>query len=361
MSTKQRRGWLTLTLLGALAACADPGTQATLDDLTFEEAAELAVLDETGSLEVAAELHAAANEVDASLGLPRVGEGRLMNAEAVAHFAAARDALAAGDRRRALEEAREARRILARAVLATGGPEAVEALVERLEDLVDDLGTDDDDVFDDPEGLRERVAAIAAEARALFERGEYVRAAERALLGEQIARHHRGRRHHPGDIAPERARLAVALAGTAVSLAERLIAADSVPVRDIGATDVDSHRNRWLAHAHRMLEMAEQALANGHFARAVHFAEHAHWSALKAVILPGGVTEAELRAMAELARRLYAQAEIAVGADPTELEKRLLQRAARLIERGEQLITDGNKRGVAPVWRGAVISRWLIG
>ena len=343
MRTVETRGFLALLGLLALAGCAEAGTQVPIDGLTPDEVAELAVVADAASLDVASEVHAAATDPQATV-----------------RFASAREALNVGDRRRALEEAREARRLLAQAVFATGGAEAVEALIERIEDLAAEIGSEDDDVFDVPEALSERLTALAAEARALFDAGEYVRAAERALLGEQIVRHHRGRRHHPGDILPARARLAVALAGTAVQLAERLIAADGIPVRDLGSSNVEDHQNRWLAHAKRMLALAEQALENGHFARAVHFAEHAHWSALKAVILPGGVTEPELRAMVELAHHLYAEAEVALGSDPSELEKRLFERAGRLIERGEILIAEGNKRGVAPVWRGAVISRWLM-
>jgi hypothetical protein len=109
-----------------------------------------------------------------------------------------------------------------------------------------------------------------------------------------------------------------------------------------------------------MLGLAERALENGHYARAVHYAWHAQWSAMRAVILPGGVTEGEIRAMVELAHHLYSEAEIAVGDDPTELQTRLLARAARLIERGEEMLEEGHKRGVAPIWRAAVISRWLI-
>ena len=354
-------GRLALLGLVVLAGCGESGTQPGVDRLTLAEQAELAVLVDAGAVDVAAEINAVSIDVAEGFAVSGVTEGRSLNAEAIVDFAAAREALSVGDRRGALEAAREERRKLARAVLATGGPEAVLALIERLEDLVEDLGADDDDVFDDPEGLAAKLAALAAEARELYAHGDYVRAAERALLGEQIVRFHRGRRHHPGDIVPERARLAVALAGTAVSLAEHLIATDSVPVRELATIDVATHRNRWLAHARRMLAMAEYALEQGHLLRAVHFAELAHWSALKAVILPGGVTEVELRAMVRVAHRLHAAAVVAVGEDGTELQKLLLARAGRLIERGANMIADGNKRGVVPVWRGAVISRWLMG
>jgi HEPN domain-containing protein len=129
----------------------------------------------------------------------------------------------------------------------------------------------------------------------------------------------------------------------------------------MGPSNAREHMNRWLVHAHRMLAKAQQALENGHYARAVHFSWHAQWSALRAVILPGGVTEEEISAMVELAHELHDQAEVAIGDDPTELQQALFERAGRLIARGEELIANGHKRGVAPVWRGAVISRWLIG
>jgi HEPN domain-containing protein len=249
----------------------------------------------------------------------------------------------------------------ARALVAAGGAEAVEALIERLEELALTLDAEDDDVFDDPEALAEKLESLAAEARELLEQGDLVGAAERALFGEQLVRFHRGRRDHRGDVRPERARLAVDLARTAVTLAERLVNADDTPIRNVAEPDVRVRMNRWLVHAKRFLAVAEHALEHGRYARAVHFAYHAHGSALKAVILPGGITEEELRAMSNLANHLYEEAQAAVGDDPTELEERLLGLAGRLIQRGEQQLEEGNKRGVAALWRAAVISRWLAG
>jgi hypothetical protein len=342
------------TLLGlfALGACDDDGVQTALATLATDEAVELAVLDDPDALEVVVELGEAANDAAANFGMGGVVEARGLHNQAGVRFAVAAEALRNGDRRRALDEAREARRFLARAIYATGGVDAVLALVERVEELALAAAEDGED-FDDADALAERLTALATEAREQFEAGEYVRAAERALLGEQIARFYR--RH----IQPERARLVVSLAEAAVALADRLVQNDSMPVRTLGASIAHEHQNRWLWHAHRMLERAQQALSTGHWARAVHFAEHAQWSALKAVILPGGVTQEELDAMVELAHRLYAEAEAAVGDDPTELEARLLQRAERLIATGEAMLEEGRKRGVALVWRGAVISDWL--
>jgi HEPN domain-containing protein len=262
----------------------------------------------------------------------------------------------AGDRRGALDAARRARRLVAQALRAIGGDAALEALIERIEALA---LTAEDDVFNDAAALRAELEVIAAQARVLLAEGDTLAAAARALLGEQRARHRRGRRDHP-DIDVDRARLAVSLAGTAVSLAERLIADQTVPVISDAHPDDSDRQNRWLGHAQKLLEKAEEALANGDLRRAVHFAHHAQWSALKAVILPGGITEEEVWAMVELAQSLHEQAEDAFGDDPSELKLRLFRRAGELIEIGIAKLEEGNKRGVAALWRAAVISSWLI-
>lgn len=354
-----RSAWAVLTMLG-LAACAESGMDPLADGLDPSEAAELLVLEDAGALDAAVEFTNVTADVAHALGRPGAGSSHGLEMQARAKFERARDFLQEGDRRRALLEAREARRIAARAIVAAGGEEAVIALIEQLEELLFSIDVEDDQVFDDREALRARIEALLAEARALLESGNLVAAAERALLGEQLVRYHRGGLGHRGEVSAETARLMVSLARTAVSLADSLVADPGVPTRPLGVSDVRAHRNRWLVHARRMLERAETALGAGHYARAVHFAHHAHGSALKAVILPGGITQDELDAMVRLARTLLARAEAAVGDDPTELEARLLAVARRSIERGQAMLEAGYKRGVGPIWRGAVISRWLI-
>ena len=44
----------------------------------------------------------------------------------------------------------------------------------------------------------------------------------------------------------------------------------------------------------------------------------------------------------------------------SELERRLLQRAGRLIELGKERLEAGHKRGVAALWRASVICSWLL-
>lgn len=359
MKTRKTHPILALLGLFALAACDEAGTGPLTDDLTPDEELELTVLEDEDAFEMAFELSTVSGEIATPFATPAaVSEGRSQHTQARMRFAAALEALRNGERRRALEEARAARRLLVWAIQARGGPEAVDALVEHLEDL-SLTAAEDEDVFDDPADVADELASLAEDARSRLAAGDRLGAGERALLGDQRARYRRGRLDHRGDIHPDRARLAVSLAETAVSLAERIIAAEDVPVRD-AVTDVADRQNRWLAHAKRFLHRAQRALESGHYARAVHFAHHAHWSALKAVILPGGITEEEIRAMVELAENLYEQAEAAVGDDSPELERRLLQRAARLIELGKERLEAGYKRGVAALWRASVICAWLL-
>ena len=356
-----------LLALFAVAACDDVVVDPALEEMAPAEIAELAVLADEGSFDVAVDMTSVANDVAMDRGQPGASDARSLNADARAAFAEARSAYLAGDHRRALDASRVARRLVARALIATGGVPAVDDLIERLEDM---LLTMDDEVFDDPEALRAELEAIVAEAKALLEAGDSVGAAARAILGEQRARLRRGRHHRDFRISSDRARFEVALARTAVGLAERLLQDDVITdeqvetdtrASDSPETDVSDRRNRWLAHAKKWLERAENALANGHFARAVHAAHHAQWSALKAVILPGGITEEEIRAMVDLAQELHAQAEAAIGDDPTDFELRVFNRAGDLIEIGIRRLEAGHKRGVAALWRSSLMSRWLIG
>jgi hypothetical protein len=354
MKTLRDLRFLALSALMAAVACDDSGTELALDQVTPAEALELAVLADEGSFDVAVTLTTVMNDVAMVRGNSGALQAQSLNAEAKAAFAEARAAMLAGDHRRALELSDIARRLVARALIATGGLPTVDDLIERLEDI---LLTLDVDVVDDPDALRVELETIIAEAKALLEAGDSVGAAARAILGEQRLRFHRGRRDHRGDIAPERARLDVALAGSAVRLAERLINAQILST-DVASSDRPDRQQRWLAHAKKMLERAETALSNGHFARALHFAQHAQWSALKAVILPGGITEQEVRDMVELAQDLHKLARAEVGDDPIKV--RLWNRAGDLIEIGLRKLEAGHKRGVAALWRAAVISHWLI-
>jgi len=353
MHTRRYLRCTPLLGLFALVACEEGGTGPALRDLSLDEQAELSVLEDQGSYDVAVEVAGVANEVAGVHGHTSVDEARAFNDEARATFAQARSAWLSGDHTEALRLSRLARRLVARSLVATGGVPAVEDLIERLEGA---LLTTDEELVDDVEELREELEQIIAEAISLLESGDSVGAAARAILGEQRLRHRRGRHDRPFRIGQDRARLEVALAGASLELAKRLI--DSDPAGD---PELHDRRNRWLDHAERMLSMAERALDQGFFGRAVHFARHAQWSALKAVILPGGITVEEARRMIEVAETLLGEAEASLGDAPTELERRILDRAADLLAIGVRRLDAGRRRGVAALWRSATLSSWLIG
>jgi len=354
MHTLRNLRFTALLALFAVAACDDVATDPALEELTAEEQLELSVLADEGSYDVATEVATVSTDVASAVGRAGSSDARALNARARVAFAQARQAWLNDDHREALRLSRLARRLVAQALIATGGVPAVEDMIERLEDA---LLTIDAEAVDDPDAIRAELEAILAEAQELLEAGEPVAAAARAILGDQRLRHRRGHRDWRFHVGEDRARQEVAFARSSVALAERLIASDAA------ATDAEiaDRQNRWLAHAHRFLAMAERAFENGRFGRALHFAHHAQWSGLKAVILPGGVTDEELRMMVEVSERLLDEARASLGDDPSELQLRVLNRATDLYEIGVRRLEAGYKRGVAALWRSSTMSAWLIG
>jgi hypothetical protein len=354
---------LALGALIATAACDDAATDPTFDDLDAQDALELAVLEDEGSFDAALTFVGVVGETQVDLGRPDA-EARGFRLQAAALFAEARRAHLAGEGRRAIDTARAARRLVARALIASGGLPAVEDLLERLEDAGVTL---DDAVVDDPDALRAELEAILDEARTALAAGDSVEAVAWAILGEQRLRLRRGHHFRAFDIGQDRARFEVAVAAASVRLAERLIEAGEVPdaVADVQPTDaamadVPERRTRWLGLAKRWLSRAEEALANGHFARAVHASGHAQWSALKAVVLPGGITREEIRLLVRVSETLLEEARSAVGDDPGEVQARVLNRAEELRALGVRMIEAGRVRGIAPLWRSASMSAWLV-
>ena len=344
----------------ALAGCDNIGTDPGFDQLTPDQQLELSVLEDVGSFAAIVEMTSITASVASTLGNAGSSEAASLNAQAEAAFEDARAAQQAGDHQGALDASRIARRLVARALIATGGVLAVEDLLERLAGIALIM---DAEVVDDPAALRAELETILAEATALLEAGDTVGAAARAILGEQRVRLRRGRHLHNFHMGKERARIEVAFASTAIKLAERLLAdgiGPEVPVIDVAGTDTSRRRNRWLVQARRWLKVAETALGNERYARAVHAAWHAQFSAMNAVILPGGITTQETRAMHQLAVELFERAEAGLGDDATPLQLRVLNRAADLIEIGVRKLQNGQKRGVTALWRSSTRSTWLI-
>jgi len=156
--------------------------------------------------------------------------------------------------------------------------------------------------------------------------------------------------HRPPDRG--RVELAVALGGEAVELAARLL--------ESGA---DEQQKRLLAEAKELQRQAEAALKAGQDQRAMELAAGASQTALKAVVLPGGITEQEARMIHDVASDLLRQARAAVAADPTDMKRHLLAVAEQLFREGTEHLGDarGPERALAALWKSAAISSWLIG
>lgn len=353
MKTLSSLGAFSLAGTIALVACADDGPVAPppSDSVSFEDEIALDLLGDPETVESAL----AAVEVDLA-GADRIGiDGgaqatvRQLASEARARFQHALAALFDGQRVRAAEEARAARRLVARAAEVARGARMTTALVERIEDLQAQVA-DAPEAYDDAQGLGAELRSLAARARDALAGGDRARAGGLSVLAEQRHRH-RVRRFTDVDTRFARARLAVALGGSAVGLAGRIL-------EEQGG---DDEQLRFLAAAREYLAGAELALGAGAARRAVHLAELAQWSALKSLVLPGGVTTEEARAMEKLAIGLYERAIAALGDEATPLQEELLEHARRYIARGQELLAEGYVRGVAALWRAAVISSWLLG
>jgi hypothetical protein len=157
---------------------------------------------------------------------------------------------------------------------------------------------------------------------------------------------------HPQPDDRSRVQLAVALGGEAVELAARLL-----------EPRADEQQKRLLAEAQELQRQAEAALQEGQFGRAMQLAESASQTALKAVVLPGGITDQEVRMIRDVALDLLGKAKQAVERDPTQMKRHLLSVAEQLFREGTEQLSGprGSERALAALWKSAAISSWLIG
>lgn len=337
-----------LALAGALALAACDVQDATAPFPVDEPAASLedALTLETLQDETAVEAGVSLAEVSASaVSGSRSADGQAARRHAQSArdaFRRARHRLEEGDTAGAIRLAREARRRIADAVHRTGGTAGVQALVERAEDLALDVAADPGAV-DDAVTLQAELANLAAAARNDLAAGSADAAADRAVLAEQRHRQRqRPDRRHGG------AEVAVQLGSAAVALADRILE----------GTGADDEQLRFLEQAHEFQRQAEAALDAGEDRRAAHLAHMAQWTALKAVVLPGGVTEEEARAMVELAHELL---DVAIASEPTGVKAQILERLPHLIAKGEEMLEQGQPRGIGALWRAAVAASWIAG
>ena len=333
----------------ALVGCDGAGPTDPFQDLpetlTVEEELTLDVLADPTSTEVALAL--ATTQAGAA---HRRGKGwsseETVTAQAENHFRNAEQAFAQGDLVRAMEQHREGRRLVAQAMEGSGGPRALQAQVERLESLPVTVAADPDG-FQNPQGLALQLGLLAQNARNAHQQGNRIQAAQMGVLGEQAVRRHQ--RDQEGLLAgyPE---VKVALGAEAIELATRIL----------GDQGADDEQGDLLAVAEEFQAKAMEALEAGYLRRAVHYAHLAQWWALKAIVLPGGITDEEARYVLDLAQTLFDEAVLVVGADPDELQAELLRRASLMLEAGKGALTNGTCRGIGALWQTAVISSYLL-
>ena len=222
-------------------------------------------------------------------------------------------------------------------------------MVERLEALPLQIAADPAD-YQNSGKLGLQIGQLAERARKATQKKDQTRAGELGVLGEQVMRRQHERRHG-GSI--ERARLSIALATEAIEIADRVLSAQP--------GGADTEQQELLDVAKEYLAQATLAFEAGEEARAIHLARLAQWGALKAVVIPGGITDDEARFVLALAETLLGEARDAIDPDPTEIETVLFSRSTRLFERGKSTVEAGNYRGIGPLWWSAVISSYLVG
>lgn len=121
----------------------------------------------------------------------------------------------------------------------------------------------------------------------------------------------------------------------------------------------DERQRALLEEAKEAQRAAEAALATGDTARAVRMAQKACWGALKAWVAPGGVTRDEANNVHRLATELLTEAAAQVG-DNDGVRGLILSWAITFYTHGDQALEAGHIRGVASLWKAAVLSYFLI-
>lgn len=399
------RPWILAALLVA-GACSDVGTGPAVDDaaISAEDQIALSVLDQP--LAVDAALWLAGDGSTASPWHPSEhGLTSVTVQRARRHFDEAVSAMRRGDKGGAAQGAAEARTLVAGQVMAHG-PQAVTAMIERLEDMAVSAAGDPGRPHD-AMVLAGHMERLAGSARQAVQGGNMTAAAALGVMGEQLIAYHGGRagsmagqgsgtgmgqngsmgqgsgmgtgmgqghgagtgsgmgqghglgtnptggRDHDGWMdggSAANVELMVALGATAVDLAEGILAEDGA----------DAEQAEYLAAARASLAQALEAAAGENLSSAHYLAGLAQWQALKAVVLPGGVTEDEVDQMLVLAQSLYDDAVLAVGDSPSTLQADLLARAGAMIQ---MALSHQGWRGsttVSPLWRAAVMAAHVL-
>jgi hypothetical protein len=242
---------------------------------------------------------------------------------------------------------RECRRMMVQIALETHGEQAIDELFARVETLVERISEADDE-FARLGELGDRLQALLDEAYALRDAGDLVGAGERLVLALQMADRMR-HRHRDFVRDPQvHVRLAIARGAESLRLADRLIDVPT-PTQEVVLFRATEHQRR-----------AEFALDQGWYRRAIVQARHAEQLSLYAVLNGERPTGEEALRLLALAEEMILAAEQAIGPDPTDAQRALLNRAIRLKEKGAQAIDAWQWRGVSLLWHSAVTSAVLI-
>ncbi len=365
MFQTRKKVLLLFAWVAALAAC-DASTTAPaadgLPDHTSTPALQAPADAEVGIAGDPVLGEATVQSAEAALGQarsPRV-EGLLRTARR--RFAAARADFDAGRWADARRNAREGREAVAEALVSGLGPSAADELEIDLQALLDDVESDPES-FVAPGALTQAVSTLRSEARSARAAGDAARSAERSIFGHQHvdrdrtdrsrdgatdrARDGAGDRRHV-DVDVDLARLAVAAAASGVELAEEFLAT-------YGSSEA---QDRLLATAIRLLRSAEEALATGHFRRALILGHQSVLKSLAAVVNVDGVSEAEAEYLWKLAKAKVAAAS---GEDDHPDYSRILPLAVKFLEAGEQKLAGGQWRPAATLfWYSAVLADILV-
>lgn len=336
-------------ILIPLAGCRDgQPLEPESAELAWEDEIALELLSDPTSTGAALELLEVQAKAGNGKGWGR-GSADTHRSQAELAFREAQDAMAQGDLIRARDRARDGRRLVAESIQMSGGNGAIESMVERLEAIPLQIAADPTD-YQNSGKLGLQIGQIAERARKANQQQDRTRAGQLGVLGEQVMRQQHERRHGGG---VERTRLGIAMATEAIEMADEIISAPT--------GGADTEQQELLDVAKEYLAQAILAFEAGEEARAIHLARLAQWGALKAVVLPGGITDEEARFVLTLAETKLAKAGDAIQPDPTEIETMLFGRATRLFERGKASVEAGNYRGIGPLWCSAVTSSYLIG
>lgn len=271
-------------------------------------------------------------------------EARALVQAAREKFTEARAALRQGDREHAFALAEEGRLLLAEALLLVRGDAAYAEGLQRLDAVIAWLEERVEGDLVPP--MLQRMTELRAEAVAAWEAGDAIRAVERLLFARHLGDHVRLRFHRD---VPAAARYSVALGASAVELA----------VEAIGPEPTEVQR----ALLHRAVELerrAHRALQAGAYRIAFHLGRHVVEVTWVAVLDAERPDAADVEAFADLATRVIAAAEAALGDAPTDAQARILGQAKAWQARGMELAETAPLRSAALLWRAAVTANLLV-